>query len=343
MIYDIKIAERNNARNIQFFIDIHWKKNHALAISKKLFDFQHFNSINSQYNYIIAVNNITNEIDALIGFIPTSQYDSSLLENGDYWGAIWKVRNDIENNEIKDIGLLLWKKLLEFDGFNSFGAIGISKIAKKIYALSGLTTGNLNHYFMINGDKINFKIAVIKDDFKTISDIEINRDYHFDIIDINDFNENSIHCTYRPKKSVTYLKNRYSKHPIYNYDFIGLFEQSQLISIWVTRLIEINESKVLRIVDVYGNIENLPDLTPLLQGILVKTDCEYIDILNYGIDEKVFLNIGFNKLNFDGDVIIPNYFEPFEQRNVIIEIAYKADYEYVVFKGDSDQDRPNIL
>ncbi len=343
MIYDIKIAEISDLKKIQFFIDNYWKKNHALAISSKLFDFQHFNKINFKYNFIIAVNSITNEIDALIGFIPTSQYDSSLMKNGDYWGAIWKVRNDIDNIEIKDIGLLLWNKLLELDGFNSFGAIGISKIAKRIYALSGLTIGNLNHYFMINRDKINFKIAVIKNNFNTISGCEINRDYHFDIIDINDFDENSIHCTYHPTKSVAYLKNRYYKHPIYNYDFIGLFKKSKLISIWVTRLIEVNKSKVLRIVDIYGNIENLPDLTPHLQEILIKTDCEYIDILNYGIDEKVFFNIGFNKLNFDGDIIIPNYFEPFEKKNVIIEIAYKADYDYVVFKGDSDQDRPNIL
>ena len=38
------------------------------------------------------------------------------------------------------------------------------------------------------------------------------------------------------------------------------------------------------------------------------------------------------------------YFEPFEQCNVKIDIAWKADYDnYVAFKGDSDQDRPNIL
>ena len=39
-----------------------------------------------------------------------------------------------------------------------------------------------------------------------------------------------------------------------------------------------------------------------------------------------------------------NYFEPFEQRNVKIEIAYKTKGDnYVAFKADSDQDRPNIL
>jgi hypothetical protein len=48
-------------------------------------------------------------------------------------------------------------------------------------------------------------------------------------------------------------------------------------------------------------------------------------------------------LDFDGELIIPSYFEPFEQRNVKIELAYKAKFQYVAFKGDADQDRPNIV
>ena len=67
--------------------------------------------------------------------------------------------------------------------------------------------------------------------------------------------------------------------------------------------------------------------------------------MNYGIKKEVFLNMGFQLLDIEQeDIILPNYFEPFEKRNVAIEIAYKAQYEgYVAFKGDSDQDRPNVL
>lgn len=54
--------------------------------------------------------------------------------------------------------------------------------------------------------------------------------------------------------------------------------------------------------------------------------------------------MGFELLDLDGETIVPNYFEPFEQRNVKIEIAYKTKGDnYVAFKADSDQDRPNIL
>lgn len=38
--------------------------------------------------------------------------------------------------------------------------------------------------------------------------------------------------------------------------------------------------------------------------------------------------------------IIPNYFSPFEMKN--IEIYYfSSDEDIILFKGDGDQDRPN--
>ena len=106
--------------------------------------------------------------------------------------------------------------------------------------------------------------------------------------------------------------------------------------------ININGSKVIRIVDAIGQFQG--SLYDEFQAYLKEAGAEYIDLMNYGIDEDVFYQMGFRKLDLDGNLIIPNYFEPFEQRNVKIDIAWKADYEnYVAFKGDSDQDRPNIL
>ena len=66
--------------------------------------------------------------------------------------------------------------------------------------------------------------------------------------------------------------------------------------------------------------------------------------MNFGLPENLFTKMGFDLLDLDGEIIIPNYFEPFEQRNVRIEVAYKTkNNNYVAFKADSDQDRPNIL
>ena len=55
--------------------------------------------------------------------------------------------------------------------------------------------------------------------------------------------------------------------------------------------------------------------------------------------------MGFQHLDLNQEeIIVPNYFEPFEKKNVKLEIAYKSKSDnYVAFKGDSDQDRPNVL
>ena len=278
MIYSVKYAESSDCLKIQSFIEKHWRKDHILSLSKELLDFQHLNPLSRKYNFIIAVNNTTNEVDALLGFIPTYQYDKELFKEGDYWGAIWKVRTDVQNAEIKNLGLTIWEKLFELDNFQSWAAIGISEIAKKIYAISGMQIGELAHYYLPNINVKNFYIA-----------------------------------------------------------------EQRLVSIWTLRIIKMNKSRAIRIVDILGNIEYLPCLSAELQKMLVDIGAEYMDILNYGINEEVFFNLGFLKLNPIGDVIIPNYFEPFERKNIRIEFAYKADFNYVIFKGDSDQDRPNII
>ena len=56
------------------------------------------------------------------------------------------------------------------------------------------------------------------------------------------------------------------------------------------------------------------------------------------------IRIGQIVNNLDTDrPIIPNYFEPFVRQNVKFAISYKARFPYVAFKGDADQDRPNVL
>lgn len=341
MIYTVKYAENSDFLKIQSFIKKHWKQNHILGLSKEVLDFQHLNPLNQNYNFIIAVNNTTNEVDALLGFIPTYQYDKELFKEGDYWGAIWKVRTDVQNAEIKNLGLTIWEKLFELENFQSWAAIGISEIAKKIYAISGMQIGELTHYYMPNINVKNFYIAEHVD-VKQVSFPQYPRDIAIREIHIEQIQER-IDCTYRPRKSISYLKNRYLNHPFYKYCFWGIFDSERLVSIWTLRIIKMNKSRAIRIVDILGNIEYLPCLSAELQKMLVDIGAEYMDILNYGINEEVFFNLGFLKLNPIGEVIIPNYFEPFERKNIRIEFAYKADFNYVIFKGDSDQDRPNII
>ena len=53
----------------------------------------------------------------------------------------------------------------------------------------------------------------------------------------------------------------------------------------------------------------------------------------------IFLSYKFKK-----NIIIPNYFEPFKRENIKLRYAIWPDKKTLpIFKGDCDQDRPNVI
>ena len=350
-MYDIRYARKEDLPLIIEFLDAHWKKNHALVISKVLMDFQHLNPITGNYNFIIAQNRQTKELDALLGFIPIYQYDIKLHKDKDIWGAIVKIRKDIPKDIAADLAVYLWELYFNIENANSYGSIGLSNDAIKVYKALRSFVNTVNQYYILNDSIENFKIAKVGNDKKlnkrentSIKKVEIK-----DNFDLKALTEESIQVgDYRPKKSIEYLKNRYLYHPIYKYKSWGIFVEDKLKAIWIIRVVEIGVAKTLRIVDMYGaEAETLPCLYNEIQDLLSKYQAEYIDCLNYGFSKEVFETIGFTKLDTStNEIIIPNYFEPFEQQNISLYFTYKLkdkNDRYVIFKGDSDQDRPNII
>lgn len=319
---------------IQDFIDKYWKKGHSLVKSNALLDFQHLEG--PKYNFYAAIQD--GEVWALQGFITTSIFDES-LGKGDAWGAIWKIRDDAPD---KMVGIELLDRISKEYGFHSIGAIGISGIARKIYKMLSWETGFLRQYYIVNERMPSFSILAFDD--KNTSSHNSYGNWRIDtcssLIGLSEAQLDS----YTPQKTIKYFINRYECHPIYKYSFWCIYKGDELKSIWAVRRHVINGSSIFRIVDVIGRIEKFPDLYNGIQDILFKESAEYVDILNYGISPEIIENIGFSEVDLKSDkVICPTYFEPFEKRNIIIELAYKCQGEYVCFKGDSDQDRPNIL
>ena len=350
-MYDIRYAKKEDLPLIIEFLDTHWKKNHSLVVSKKLMDFQHLNPITGDYNFIIAKNRQTKKIDALLGFIPVYQYDIKLYKDKDIWGAIVKVRKDISKDIAADLAVYLWELYFNIENANSYGSIGLSNDAIKVYKALRNFVNTVNQYYILNNSVENFKIAkashnekLNKKDNASIEKLTIK-----DNFDIEPLTEESIQAgEYRPKKSIEYLKNRYLYHPIYRYNFWGVFVEDKLKAIWVIRIVKVETAKALRIVDMYGDgVETISCLYNEIQNLLSKYEAEYIDCLNYGFAEEVFETMGFTKLDTStNEVIIPDYFEPFEQQNISLYFTYKLkdkNDRYVIFKGDADQDRPNII
>lgn len=339
-IYDIRFCKKEELPLLVDFIKIHWQSDHIFVKSLKMLNFQHYDSELSRYNFIIGFNTITNEIDGIIGTIPLSQFDSELAKNNDTWGGIWKVRTDVKNHEISTLGASLFSI---FDSYSSHGSIGMSKIAKILHKIRKYKIGVLNQYYILNNKVDEFKIAKNVDFallpvFETRkSEVQIKQ-----ISDILIYQDSDFKNIYLPRKSLKYFYNRFQKHPIYKYNFWEIHDSISR-AIVVTRKITIFNSSILRIVDVYGRIDNFGSLIEQFQNIMKIENVEYIDILNFGIAEGIFYKLGFNKLDVKGKMIIPNYFEPFLPENIEINCAFRGLGEYVIFKADSDQDRPSIL
>ena len=341
-IYELKICKEEDKEVLIDFIRKYWQKDHVFVKSEELLKFQHYNANKKEFSFVLGYNTISKEIDGIVGLIPLSHFDPNLEIYNQTWGGIWKVRQDVDNDEIGILGLLLFE---EFNKYSVKGGIGMSEIATKFYKLMKYNTCTLSQYYILNANNRDFKIAVIPN----IDNINIRTslDSGYKIKKINNIlniSETAIKDRYWPRKSITYLFNRFQLHPFYLYTFYGIYDENKTLkTVFVLRAIVVNNSKVLRIVDILGVLEGLKSIKKELVELLKKESAEYIDIMNFGIDSEVFMQLGFEQLDARSETIIPNYFEPFIQENILIHAGYKAQCKYVMFKADSDQDRPNLI
>ena len=147
-------------------------------------------------------------------------------------------------------------------------------------------------------------------------------------------------------KSDIYIKNRFFVHPVYKYKVYAIFKKGRLQALCVLRPILHEGVTVLRIVDFIGGNEAFAILSDFILAMLEEYDAEYIDLYSHGVQIDLLKQAGFiNRKKVNG-LIIPNYFEPFEQKNIDITFAYKTDQTLPpvrLFKADGDQDRPKQL
>ncbi len=341
----IRFCQIEELEKLQQFIHTYWKAHHILSKHKALLEFQHLNKVENQINYAVAVNE-AGEFTAAFGFISPSQYDADIAPV-DLWGTTW-FKSDQAS---KGIGQKLLSFLIDHYKARTFAGLGISNTATEIFKKMGYTTGKLNQYYY---HKAKFNISKPKGlgywlsrDITTIHADQIKRTPQL-------FN-----------KSFTYFINRYQNHPVYTYDFLCIQnENKDFTDLLVIRENTANINGInrtcLRIIDSYNHFKGVENITDILNDVLDQFGAEYIDCLNYGIPAAKFEEMGFKKRIGD-EIIIPTYFEPFEQRNVDINFAYKIlnnpeqetrnkklpvyadEAPYIIFKGDSDQDRPNLI
>ena len=325
------------------FIDNHWRKDHILTQHRELLDWQYKNNKDG-YNFILATDE-NDELQGIFGFIPTSHFSTSLPENDDVWLAIWKVRDDCE---IPGLGLGMMNYAKKTLGIKYFCALGMSDIVKPIYQALDFTFGKLDHYVAFNTSKETFNLVnpVKKPLMRLVQgDLTMKKMDRCDLKNLTAKDQQHLFSGY-PQKDVEYLINRFLVHPIYSYQLIGFYSSgNDLRSLIVLRVINIKQTKVARIIDAFGDSFLNSEYNNCIYTLLENQDCEYIDCMAHGLDRDRIEDSCFGDVGDSEGLIIPNYFEPLVLSNVTLEFAYKIKCigDVRIFKGDSDQDRPNQI
>ena len=119
-------------------------------------------------------------------------------------------------------------------------------------------------------------------------------------------------------KNKNFLINKYLLNKFYNYKIYVIYNDDNTPqSFIIFRIINIKNSKCIRIVDRCGDFKTIKNDIAMFSYLLKKFNAEYLDFYS---SEKIpmYLNQYINKNSYDSNIIIPNYFEPFVQSNIKI-------------------------
>ncbi len=337
---NITLCRTSDLPALQEFLHHNWAPNHILARSMDLMAFQHGSATpDGSYNWLIAKDN--NEILGILGFIPTTKYDQSLTEQMT-WLALWKVRSDRPNT---GLGLKLLSHLMRMVGDDPIGVLGINPNHPPIYRALRFDVDELKQYFVTNH---SLSQGLIQSSPGRSLPTPKPGNAEFKLLTLDTLHETVLDPVadfrHAPLKTPLYLANRYLHHPIYLYHLYQINLDGKTKGILVTRVARYQEHKALRIVDFVGDPSIFSSLGTAVQAALEFHQCEYADLWQYGLNESHLSMSGFELVPSDNSVIVPSYFEPFAAKNVRIQFAVKnvAKDILLIFRGDGDQDRPNV-
>lgn len=327
----IRRAIYDDIPGIMTFIDEYWKKNHILARDRIFFEWQFI--VDDILDFFIAVDD---EDASIVGVNGVIRYNK--LDHTDITCCLWKVIPKKSPMLGLEFGPAVYN---DMEPAHAVG-LGLNARSRKVEKLYGGRVEKLKRYYRL-GFFDEFKIAVVNDvnRKKCLPD----KAYFKEISRIDDFAniiDEKILSDVVPHKDYWYINHRYFEHPTYKYKLLQLFcDDNPLTSVFVTREIMCGDRKVLKIVDYYGDDKYI-QYSGTAFDMLLKQDCyEYVDFYFYGLEEKYLELAGFFEL--DDNNIIPNYFEPFEQKNVdiYVSLCYEDMDKIRLFRADGDQDRPS--
>lgn len=326
----IRRAVYKDIPDIMRFMDEHWKPGNILATNREFFEWQFLDG--DKLNMFIGVDEDNGKIYGMIGAIVYSR-----STDPDVSGCTWQV--------IKSGNPMLGVDLLN-DMYSQLNvrysyAAGLSKKAVRINELMGNVIVEMDHYYRL-ADRAEYKIARVVD--KVIPDSK-QTGYCLEPIysagEMKRIVSEEALAAQILSKDYDYIERRYFNHPIYHYDLwkiVNLEKKSH--SVLITREEEVEDRKICKVIDHYGEMEDLGKIAAAVDRLMEEKGYEYVDIYSFGIPVEIYEQGGFVRCSETDGNIIPNYFHPFVQENISLKLVDSMIEGVRLFRGDGDQDRP---
>lgn len=313
--FNIRSCSKDDIHGLMDYFKKILSSKHILADDLDFINWQYFDSIEENYNFIIGVDKENNSISGVVGFIPNGHYGVSCFKNDFIWLSNWAA-----DKNTGGLGLKLLTAVIKAYKGIGIGGINISPDALKIYSMLKFENGVLNHYFMPNNNLTNFKLLK---NYNPANNLKFeSKGFKFIPYSGND----------------NYVVNKYIKSLCYKYHVFDISDGNSICASAVFRISENNGASILRLIDFSGDINVLESMYFEFQNLICKFHAEALEFYCYGIDYTILLKGGFI-LN-DGSYILPYHFEPFADCNVTLNFVVSENKPNYIFKGDGDRERP---
>lgn len=327
---NIRRAVYEDIPNIMQFMDEHWKPGNILAKNQEFFEWQFVDG--DKLNMFIGIDDTSGKIYGMIGAIVYNRN-----QNPDISGCTWQVIKS--GNPI--LGIELSEYMEKQLQPRYLCSLGLTEKAAKINRLLGCAITSMNHYYRL-ADREDYQIAKVENKvIPAVEDTGYRLQQIFSVEDMKQIIPEEKLMSFLLSKDYAYIEKRYFKHPIYQYDKWKIIDkEGRSSSVMVTRDETVQDRKICKIIDYYGNFEDLSMITMALDEVMMERDYEYVDIYSYGVPTTLYEQGGFSCCDDNCENIIPNYFHPFVKRNITLKMIDPMIPGITMFRGDADQDRP---
>lgn len=322
-----RLAHPGEEEAVRDFVNQHFDWKLPLVNRPEWFDFYYISP--GKLHFAIAQQG--EEWLSVAGYIPANQNPIP-----DVWVSVWVAKKGHNG-----VGLELMNALPGLLGARVVACNNIRPKTCAFYRFLGWTAERLPHYYRL-AERQEYRLAKV--DHPVI--LPVSGDLELTPVDSQTMGTLGLPLSdHTPAKDLWYLQRRYFHFPHLDYQVWAVLDQGQLLAYLVARVVESGESgeiPVLRLVDYIGNEEYLPRLGRALDHLLKETGAEYLDCYNAGISPEIWAAAGLTqRLERDG-VVIPNYLTPPLYENTEYYYFTNLPKNFVMFKADGDQDRPNL-